>query len=118
MYRAGLESLLGFDLRGERLSFNPCIPRHWPEYEMTYRRGKTSYRIIVENPAGVSRGVAVVELDGALQKEFEIKLIDDGRPHAVRVVLGSLEGKSGAGDERTARQEAESPTLAAQEESV
>jgi len=112
MYRAGLESLLGFDLRGERLRFNPCIPRNWREYEITYRRGKTSYRIIVENPGRVSRGVAVVELDGVPQPQFEIKLVDDGRPHAVRVVLGLIEGKSEAG------QEAEPPTLAAQEESI
>jgi hypothetical protein len=39
------------------------------------------------------RDVPVVELDGAAQAEFEIKLVDDGREHAVRVVLGSLEGK-------------------------
>jgi cyclic beta-1,2-glucan synthetase len=93
MYRAGLESLLGFELRGESLRFNPCIPRDWREYEITYRHGKTSYRITVENPGGVSRGVAAVELDGAPQAEFEIKLVDDGREHVVRVVLGSLEGK-------------------------
>jgi len=93
MYRAGLEFLLGFELRGESLRFNPCIPRNWREYEITYRRGKTSYRIIVENSGGVSRGVAIVELDGAPQSEFEIKLDDDGREHAVRVVLGSLAGK-------------------------
>ena len=93
MYRAGLEYLLGFELRGESLRLNPCIPRDWREYEITYRRGKTSYRITVENPGGLSRGVAAVELDGAPQTEFEIKLVDDGREHAVRVVLGLIEGK-------------------------
>src|SRR5688500_2644564 len=29
MYRAGLEWMLGFRLRGERLTISPCIPRGW-----------------------------------------------------------------------------------------
>ncbi|HEY3028014.1 MAG TPA: glucoamylase family protein [Pyrinomonadaceae bacterium] len=88
MYRAGLESILGFKLRGDRLQMDPCIPRNWREFEIIYRRDKTHYRIKVENPIGISRGVARVELDGILQKENEVTLIDDGRPHNVLVVLG------------------------------
>jgi len=88
MYRAGLESILGFKLRGERLQIDPCVPRWWRDFEITYRRGRTTYRIKVENPLAVSRGVATVELDGALQPEDEVPLTDDGQTHAVRVVLG------------------------------
>ena len=43
MYRAGLEWLLGFRLRGDRLILNPCIPATWPAYSMTYRHGATEY---------------------------------------------------------------------------
>jgi len=68
---------------------------------MTYRRGGASYRITVENPDRVSRGVANVELDGVPQAVFDIKLVDDGKEHAVLVVLGSL------------KEESESRTLAA-----
>src|SRR5687768_7090497 len=88
MYRAGLESILGFKLQGERLSINPCVPRWWRDFEITYRRGRTTYRIKVENPLGVSRGVFTVELDGVLQPNDEIPLADDGQTHNVRVVLG------------------------------
>jgi cyclic beta-1,2-glucan synthetase len=42
---------------------DPCVPRWWRDFEITYRRGRTIYRIKVENPLGVSRGVATVELD-------------------------------------------------------
>ncbi|MCM3906470.1 MAG: protein ndvB, partial [Pyrinomonadaceae bacterium] len=57
MYRAGLESILGFQLRGDRLKIDPCVPRWWREFEITYRRGRTTYRIKVENPLAVHRGV-------------------------------------------------------------
>ncbi|MGI8427666.1 MAG: GH36-type glycosyl hydrolase domain-containing protein [Actinomycetota bacterium] len=88
MYRAGLESILGFKLQGERLMVDPCVPRWWRDFEITYRRGRTTYRIKVENPLGVSRGVATVELDGTLQPNDEIPLTDDDQTHTVRVVLG------------------------------
>ncbi len=88
MYRAGLESILGFKLQGERLQIDPCVPRWWRDFEITYRRGLTTYRIKVENPLAVSRGVATVELDAALQPEDDIPLIDDNQTHIVRVVLG------------------------------
>ena len=88
MYRAGLESILGFMLRGDRLQINPCIPRWWRNFEITYRRDHTTYRIKVENPLGVSRGVASVELDGQSLGDVDIPLNADGQTHSVRVVLG------------------------------
>ena len=88
MYRAGLESILGFKLHGERLQIDPCVPRWWRDFEITYRRARATYRIKVENPHGFSHGVATVELDGAMQHDGEIPLTDDGQTHEVRVVLG------------------------------
>jgi len=88
MYRAALEYILGFKLQGERLRVDPCIPRFWREFEITYRRGSTTYRIKVENPHAVSRGVATLELDSHLQPEGEVALTDDGQVHEIRVVLG------------------------------
>jgi cyclic beta-1,2-glucan synthetase len=56
---------------------------------MTYRHGRTLYRIGVENPRGVCRGVSRVSLDGALLPgERFVPLIDDGGEHVVQVVLG------------------------------
>ena len=93
MYRAGLESILGFKLRGDRLMIDPCVPRWWREFEITYRRGRTVYRIKVENPLGFHRGIVSVELDGALQSGDEISLTDDGLTHNVRVLLGDKPAK-------------------------
>jgi len=52
------------------------------------------YEIEVENPQGVSHGVARVELDGAaapaavVAGQGRVSLVDDGATHRVRVILG------------------------------
>jgi cyclic beta-1,2-glucan synthetase len=88
MYRAGLENILGFRLRGTRLRVEPCIPRSWHGFEIEYRYGTARYHIKVENPYGLNRGVVSVEVDGDVQKTNDIPLRDDGVRHSVRVVLG------------------------------
>jgi len=88
MYRAGLESILGFKLAGNRLLIDPAVPRWWRDFEVTYRRKDGVYRIKVENPSGFSRGVAQVELDGVVLDSDDIPLTGDGQVHNVRVVMG------------------------------
>jgi Cellobiose phosphorylase len=92
-YQAGVESILGFRLRGTTLTLDPCIPRAWPGYEIDFRYHSATYAIAVENPLGVSRGVASAELDGrALAgRGAAIPLTDDGATHHVRVVMGASE---------------------------
>src|SRR5262249_31931372 len=50
MYRAGLESILGFQRRADGFSVNPCIPFGWPGFALSVRIGRTRYEISVENP--------------------------------------------------------------------
>jgi cyclic beta-1,2-glucan synthetase len=89
MYRAGIEWILGVRLRGTRLYFDPCIPRAWRGFEITFRYHSSRYEIVVENPQGVTRGVLSVELDGVSLPggSIHIQLADDGATHHVRVVL-------------------------------
>jgi cyclic beta-1,2-glucan synthetase len=88
MYRAGTEWLLGIRKAGESLTVDPCIPRHWPGFEASYRFGKTQYEIKVDNPRNVMRGVARLELDGKTLTGGSIPLVDDGATHHVKVTLG------------------------------
>lgn len=90
MYRTALESMLGFNLKGETLKIEPCIPRSWLDFEIDYRRGKTLYRIKVKNPSGICRGVVEVSLDGNLLSSNEIPLTFDGQTHEVIIVMGEL----------------------------
>jgi cyclic beta-1,2-glucan synthetase len=59
------------------------------------RFGRARYKFAVDNPEGVNRGVARVELDGAraaaavVAGEARLTLIDDGKTHRVHVVLGA-----------------------------
>ena len=91
LYRAGLERILGFRKQGSALCIDPCIPGEWKHFAITYRHGGTLYRIIVENPKGVCRGVSRVSLDGTLLSgEALVPLSDDGSEHRVQVVLGKV----------------------------
>ncbi len=94
MYRAGLEWILGFQVRGATLVLDPCVPRTWRGFEIVFRYRSARYDIAVENPRGVTRGVARADLDGAAlpaarpENPTRIPLVDDGATHRVRVVLG------------------------------
>jgi cyclic beta-1,2-glucan synthetase len=90
MYQAGVESILGFRLRGATLVIEPCIPRAWPRYEMAFAYHSSRYEIAVENPHGVSGGVQTAELDGepVAGPGIAIPLVDDGKTHRVTVILG------------------------------
>jgi cyclic beta-1,2-glucan synthetase len=89
LYRAGLESILGFHKRGSALAIDPCIPRDWHRFEIVYRHGSTRYRIAVENPDAVCRGVSGISLDGSpVSADGLVPLVDDGLEHRIDVVLG------------------------------
>jgi cellobiose phosphorylase len=89
LYRIGLEAILGFRLRGTRLELDPCVPRGWPRYEITYRHRSATYHVVVENSGGLGRGVRSVTVDGSAVPEGVVELADDGRQHEVRITLGS-----------------------------
>ncbi len=89
LYRIGVETLLGFRKRGDRLRIDPRIPAGWKEYRITYRHGSSTYQILVVNPHGVESGVARVEMDAVEVVGGEIVLSDDGKKHEVRVEMGT-----------------------------
>jgi cyclic beta-1,2-glucan synthetase len=90
LYRAGIESILGFRLQGSSLLLDPCIPTSWPRFELAYKHRSARYHITVENPRGVSRGVSSATLDGNALPTSPARapLVDDGKDHKVHVILG------------------------------
>jgi cellobiose phosphorylase len=90
MYRLILESLLGLRLEGDRLRFEPCLPPHWPSFTIHYRYGETHYRIVVtQSPAtdGTAVDAITVVVDGTVQLDAAVPLVDDGQAHTVEVRL-------------------------------
>jgi cyclic beta-1,2-glucan synthetase len=93
MYRAGIEWILGFRLRGATLHLDPCIPRVWRRFEIVFRYYSSRYEIVVENPHGVARGVSSIILDGTpLASSMPLLLADDNTTHHVSVVLSDVTG--------------------------
>jgi cyclic beta-1,2-glucan synthetase len=90
MYRSAIEGILGFHLRGTTLSINPCIPRAWNGFEITYKHGSSRYHIAVDNPNGVCRGIVRVLLDDReiSRTACDLSLVDDGHFHYARIMLG------------------------------
>jgi len=74
MYRVWLEDVFGFRLRGNRLTMEPAIPDDWPGFTLTFRYGRTEYRIEVEHGGQPSRQ--------------EIRLKDDGQSHTIHIRTG------------------------------
>jgi len=89
MYRAGLESILGLRRRGATFEMDPCIPSTWTDYRIDWRFGTSRYEIAVSNPDGLCRGVGSAELDGRRVDPSAVPLVDDGRTHQLRLVLGA-----------------------------
>jgi len=90
MYRTAIEGILGIHVRGQVLAVDPCVPRAWTSFEVTHRHGSSRYRVAVQNPHGVSRGIVHATLDG---KEIpaapcELPLVDDGSYHYAVITLG------------------------------
>ncbi len=109
LYRAGLESMLGFVLRGNQLSMNPVIPADWPGFEITFRYRSACYEIKVDNvtdpndAAPAPYRIHAIELDGqGLPPDIrQIALADDGCNHALHIVIARSQRTPGV--QRSAR---------------
>ena len=77
--------------RSSYLHLDPCVPRGWPGFEITFRHGASRYELKVENARGATRGISGVEVDGValLPWSGRLLLIDDGATHRVRIALGA-----------------------------
>jgi cyclic beta-1,2-glucan synthetase len=90
MYRVWFEEILGFMLRGDRLTVDPVLPHNWHVFYIRFRHRTAIYVITVENPDAVCCGVLWAEVDGTRMSEHVIALHDDGANHTVIVRLGRL----------------------------
>ena len=88
MYRVTLEHVLGIRRQGQWLTIDPCVPCGWRRFQVTLRLQDAEYRITVENPKGVNRGVQSVNLEGRVIEDRRVPLQPGSGAHAVLVVLG------------------------------
>jgi cellobiose phosphorylase len=86
MYRLIVEALLGLSLEVDRLRLDPRLPAGWPGFTVHYRYRETVYHIVVDQSGPA--GTVEVMLDGALQPDGAVGLVDDHVEHRVTVRLG------------------------------
>jgi len=87
MYRLIMESLLGLRIEANRLFFDPCLSTQWDAFTIHYRFRETMYHINIRQQQADGDGKASVTVDGVVQQEMRIALMDDRQDHAVEVVL-------------------------------
>jgi cellobiose phosphorylase len=80
--------ILGIQPAYDGLLIDPCIPTDWKGFKITRKFRGATYQIEVVNPAGKSKGVKEVSVDGKPQTSNLIPLFADGREHTVKVILG------------------------------
>lgn len=90
MVRLILESLLGFHMSGDVLTFDPCIPDTWKTYQIDYQYRSTWYHFTIDN-SGTGLSVTSVVIDGIEQADLGIHLVDDLKDHQVHIRLGDGE---------------------------
>mgnify|MGYP001067297340 FL=1 len=86
MYRLIVESLLGLSLDVDKLRFTPCLPADWKSFYLHYRYRETLYNIAVAR-AGPGREVVSVTVDGLLQSDGWVHLVDDLEEHLVEIKI-------------------------------
>ncbi|WP_213767690.1 glucoamylase family protein [Caballeronia sp. dw_19] len=87
MYRLLVESLLGLQVEGDRLTVVPLLPADWDSFELRYCHGSAVYRLGITRSTDNSSQIMV--LDGVPHPSGEVLLVDDGREHTVHIWLPS-----------------------------
>ena len=68
------------------MSFNPCIPKEWEEFEIKYKFGESIYNIKVKNQNRKNSGVSTVVMNGEVV-ENNIKLDGTGKIFNIEVEM-------------------------------
>jgi cellobiose phosphorylase len=78
MYRIWIESIFGFTLRENKVSFQPNLPANWNLCELTYRHRTSLYRFILKrDDFGEASPTTLVFSEGSASPSIE--LTDDGQ---------------------------------------
>jgi cyclic beta-1,2-glucan synthetase len=85
MYRSAIESILGLKVQGDQMTITPCIPKEWDRFQMSYRRGKTEFKITVLN----NQLEASMEMDGEILPGNKIPMKEEKAEYQILVKIRS-----------------------------
>ena len=84
-YYAATRYMLGIRPGFDSLTVDPCIPAEWDGFSAVRRWRGAEYRIEVENPSHVEKGVVSVEADGVPVNRIPVFASGE---HRIRVIMG------------------------------
>ncbi|UCF35904.1 MAG: glycosyl transferase, partial [Acidobacteriota bacterium] len=87
-YYAITQFILGIRPDFDGLSIDPCVPEDWERFRVSRRFRGAEYRIAVENPDGVSKGVRQILLNGELLEGTVLPVLEPGTVNEVEVLMG------------------------------
>ncbi|MCU4154397.1 glycosyl transferase [Carboxylicivirga sp. A043] len=86
-YYAITQYILGIQPDYDGLKVEPCVPADWKGFTVKRLFRGVEYNITVNNPKGVSKGVASIEVNGEKIEGNVIPLLENGS-HTVVVTMG------------------------------
>lgn len=85
-YFSATRYMLGIRPQFDELIIDPCIPGEWNGFKAQRKWRGATYKIEVENPNHVMKGIKEIYVDGI--KVDKINIGEDGRTYNVKVVMG------------------------------
>ncbi len=89
MYQFIISSLLGMELKVEKLVFKPCFPKDWPSVTITYQFRTATYRFTVFQDSDLVG--SYWNTDSQREEGNAVPLLDDGAVHEVEVHIAMLD---------------------------
>lgn len=87
-YQAATQYILGLRPAYDGLCIDPCLPAAWPGFTARRQFRGAVYKVVVRNPAHVSRGVRSLVVDGRPLAGTVVPPFADGAVHRVEVTMG------------------------------
>jgi cellobiose phosphorylase len=87
-YRAVTQHLLGLRPAYAGLVIDPCLPAAWDGFQAVRRFRGAVYRVEVQNPDHVCRGLVSLRVDGQPLEGHTVPAFADGREHLIIARMG------------------------------
>ena len=89
-YQAATQYILGVRPSHEGLIVDPCIPGNWSHFSVVREFRGATYRIQVQNPEKVSKGILQLKVDGMTIDGNCIPFFPAGQTVSVEVTMGAV----------------------------
>lgn len=87
LYQAGIESILGLRIEGNKLYIDPNISPMWKEYSIRYRYYSSIYNIKIKNLDEKTNGIRRIKINGKEQNEGVIQLDGNGGNYEIEAEM-------------------------------